>query len=111
MERKVYISQLLDYYDKLLPEKQQICMSLYYNDDLSLGEIAENLCMTRQGVRDYLKRGELMLESFEEELGLFEKNKGLNDIIAELEKIALSANDTSIREDIGVLLNKMKGMV
>lgn len=74
MERKVYYSRLLDFYGGLLPEKQQACMFQYYYDDLSLAEVSENLGITRQGVRDFVKRGEAALEKAESELKLVEKD-------------------------------------
>ncbi|MBQ9557415.1 MAG: DNA-binding protein [Clostridia bacterium] len=73
MERKVYFSRLLDFYGGLLPEKQRACMFQYYYDDLSLAEVSENLGITRQGVRDLLKRGEASLEKSEAELRLIER--------------------------------------
>lgn len=73
MERKVYASRLLDFYGGLLSEKQRACMFQYYYDDLSLAEVSENLGITRQGVRDFLKRGEAALEKAEAELKLIEK--------------------------------------
>ena len=77
MERKVYFSRLLDFYGGLLPEKQRACMFQYYYDDLSLAEVSENLGITRQGVRDLLKRGEASLEKFEAELRLIEKDEAV----------------------------------
>lgn len=51
-------SILLDYYGMVLTEKQRNILTEYYNDDLSLAEIAENYGITRQGVRDAIKHGE-----------------------------------------------------
>ena len=90
MERKVYFSRLLDFYGGLLPEKQQACMFQYYYDDLSLAEVSENLGITRQGVRDFLKRGEAALEKVENELKLIARieltNKKLTDLKGELSR-------------------------
>jgi len=72
-EKKLFISQLYDYYGELLTEKQQYAVEMYYNDDLSLSEIAESIGITRQGVRDQLKHAEEFLVSCEEKLGLADK--------------------------------------
>ena len=58
MEKHVEASILLQIYGKLLTEKQQKVLSYYYNDDLSLTEIAENEGITRQAARDIIKKGE-----------------------------------------------------
>ena len=60
---------LLDYYGELLTEKQKTCFDLYYNQDLSLGEIAEEAGISRQGVHDSLARAETALLAMEEKTG------------------------------------------
>lgn len=64
---------LLDIYGNMLTDKQRDVMELYYWEDLSLGEIAESRNITRQAVRDSIKRSEQTLGEFEEKLGLAEK--------------------------------------
>ncbi len=84
MEKNIEISLLFDFYGQLLKEVQQQAVELYYNDDLSLSEISDQLGITRQGVRDSIKRAEKSLYSFEEKLGLLkrfqETEKGLYKI-------------------------------
>ena len=70
MSKNLEIALLCDFYGELLTEKQRDCIVLYYDQDLSLGEIAENTGITRQGVRDSIKRGEATLLEMEEKLGL-----------------------------------------
>ena len=77
MEKKIEISMLLDLYKGLLTCKQAETMDFYYNEDLSLSEIAENLGITRQGVRDALVKGEKTLLEAEEKLGLGKKIENL----------------------------------
>jgi len=60
---------LFDYYGDLLTEKQKTCFDLYYNQDLSLGEIAEESGISRQGVHDSLARAEAALLAMEEKTG------------------------------------------
>ena len=72
---------LLDYYGDLLTEKQRDIMQLYYYEDLSLSEIAENENISRQGVHDAIKHAEQYLDEFEEKMGLFRKTKVMHDMI------------------------------
>ncbi len=69
MAKDMRISLLLDFYGNMLTEKQREVIEYYYNDDLSLSEIAENEGITRQGVRDAIKRAESQLTEMEERLG------------------------------------------
>ena len=75
MEKKVEISMLCEMYGKLLTEKQYIFIEDYYNNDLSLSEIAENENITRQAVRDIIKKAENKLMEMEDKLGLMKKHK------------------------------------
>lgn len=63
------LALLFDYYGELLTEKQQTCFDLYYNQDLSLGEIAQETGVSRQGVHDSLTRAEAALRTMEEKTG------------------------------------------
>ena len=67
------ISLLLDFYGDMLTDKQRDVIELYYDEDLSLAEIAQNCNITRQGVRDSIKRAERQLTEYEEKLQLVEK--------------------------------------
>ena len=73
MSKNLDITLLLDFYGDLLTEKQRTFISYYYNDDLSLAEIAANEGITRQGVRDAIKRAESQLVNMENRLGLVVK--------------------------------------
>ena len=64
---------LLDFYGQLLTNRQQEIFDLHYNNDYSLGEIAEQMGISRQGVYDNIKRGRTSLVGFEEKLGLVGK--------------------------------------
>jgi len=84
--KNLEISLLLDFYGDMLTEKQRGVIEYYYNDDLSLSEIADNEGITRQGVRDSIKRAEYQLLDMEERLGLArrfrEMKNGLEQISA-----------------------------
>lgn len=88
MEKNVEISLLLDFYGDVLSEKQRTAVEMYYNDDLSLSEIAQDLGISRQGVRDSLKRGEAYLYEMEEKLGLAAKFSDMLNGIAKIRRNA-----------------------
>ena len=77
MPKDLGVSQLLQVYGGLLPEKQKLLCELYFDEDLSLSEISENEGITRQGVRDAIKRAETQLRTFEQELMLIKKMTAL----------------------------------
>lgn len=99
MAKDLRISVLLDFYSAALTKKQREMIELYYNQDLSLAEITEHVGITRQGVRDSIKRGEAVLLDLEKKLGLaawFEEvQKGLLTIEEQVGEIAY-VNDKSL---------------
>ena len=80
MEKDLKYGMLLDLYGGLLTEKQVLALDYYYNSDYSLAEIAELMDITRQGVRDFIKRGETVLNDAEARLGLYGRFAGLESI-------------------------------
>ena len=102
MERKVEISMLIEIYGKLLTEKQLEILNDYYNMDLSLSEIAENNQITRQAVRDIIKKGERKLFEFEEKLQIMRKmlkqEKQISNILSELTQIEAKFTDEQIAQ-------------
>ena len=68
-QKNLAYSVLLDFYGPVLTDKQRVILTEYYDEDLSLAEIAENLGITRQGVRDAIKHGEAALDELEQKLG------------------------------------------
>lgn len=73
MEKDLTTALLMDAYGGLLNERQLNCLQGYYEEDLSLSEIAENEGITRQGVRDNIKRGEIFLRQCEQKLGTLKR--------------------------------------
>lgn len=73
MDKNVEIALLLDFYGNMLTERQREIMNLYYEDNLSLSEIAEELNISKQGVSDSLKRSEKVLYDTESKLKLMEQ--------------------------------------
>ncbi|MCP8970162.1 putative DNA-binding protein [Ectobacillus ponti] len=86
LEKTTRMNYLFDFYQSLLTPKQRSYMSLYYLDDYSLGEIAEEFGVSRQAVYDNIKRTEAMLEEYEEKLLLLAKFQERQRLIAELKK-------------------------
>lgn len=82
--KNLEISYLLDFYGEMLTQKQYNFLDLYYNEDLSLSEIAENEGITRQGVRDSIKRAENQLFDMEKKLGLAGRFNELKDGLDEI---------------------------
>lgn len=102
MEKNVEISILCDLYGKLLTQKQFDFLNDYYNNDLSLSEIAENNQITRQAVRDIIKKGEKKLFAYEEKL-LFMKRmsnqeKTIEHVLSELTKIEKTSSDKKVAQ-------------
>lgn len=87
MEKNLELSLLCDIYGSLLSQKQREALDLYYNEDLSLSEIANQVGISRQGVRDQIKHGEKLLLEFEENLGLLKKQSKLESIITDAEQL------------------------
>lgn len=92
LEKTTRVNFLFDFYQSLLTDKQRLYMQLYYLDDLSLGEIAEQYGVSRQAVYDNVKRTEAMLEDYEKKLNLFEKHEGRLEIVELLEEMVPAEN-------------------
>lgn len=102
MEKHIEISMLVEIYGKLLTEKQYQVISDYYNEDLSLSEIAENNNISRQGVRDIIKKGESKLFEYEEKLQIMKKiqenEKTIQLILSQLSKIQDNSSDKKVEK-------------
>ena len=88
MAKNLQISFLLDFYGEMLTEKQREMIEYYYNEDLSLAEIADNQGITRQGVRDSIKRGEGIILELEEKVGFAKRYRAVQQGISQLESLA-----------------------
>ena len=69
-EKDLTVGFLLDFYGDVLSERKRTVLDYYYNDDLSLAEIAAEIGISRQGVRELIKKAEEELRFYEEKLGL-----------------------------------------
>lgn len=87
LENTNRINLLFDFYKLLLTDKQQTFMKYYYQDDYSLGEIAENFNISRQAVYEHIKRAEQTLEDYEQRLRLLELYEKRRRIVDQMEEI------------------------
>ncbi len=108
MEKNIEISLLFDFYGQLLKEQQQEAVTLYYNDDLSLSEIAQQMGITRQGVRDCIKRAEARLYGFEEKLGLYKRFGEVEAGLRRIEELAESLRDGCDRDKADRIIAEAK---
>ncbi len=102
MAKSVEFSYLLDFYAPVLTERQRDVTELYYYEDLSLAEIAEATGITRQGVRDAIKRSEEVIYDLEEKLGFAKWYKATGRALQSIEQSAqqvLEANRSFLRSD------------
>ena len=111
MEKNVKVSMLMSIYGKLLTEKQYEILDNYYNSDLSLSEIAENMNITRQAVRDIIKKGENKLFEFEEKLEIMKKTlqqeKKINDVLSELTKLQTNSSDKQVQKVLNHIMQEL----
>jgi predicted DNA-binding protein YlxM (UPF0122 family) len=116
-DKIVQITLLFDFYGQLLTDKQMDIVDMYYNNNLSLGEISEQQHISRQGVYDSLKRAEKTLYEFEEMLGLLNRflkqKESMNKITEMLDELinneeldgeAVKGKLADIKEHIGKII-------
>ena len=117
MEKNVQISMLCQIYGKLLTDKQFEFINDYYNNDLTLSEIAENNQITRQAVRDIIKKGEKKLFEYVKELKIMEKmleqEKKAKDIVRSLEDLKqnLQFNNSNAKEKIDKIESMLENLI
>ena len=99
-QKDMRVAYLADFYGELLDEHTRAVIAAYYDDDLSLAEIAEDEGISRQGVRHVIKKGEEMLDAFEARIGLAKRHEELSRIagqIADEARGLLSSDDAAIK--------------
>lgn len=111
IEKMVEIGLLFEQYKGLLTDKQREIVSLYYEEDYSLGEISENLNVSRQGVYDTLKRSEKILKDYEDKLKLVYKIQQQEKFIKIIEdKIVDIKQDLLQNKDCANLIPKLENI-
>ena len=115
MDKKIEISMLCQIYGKLLTEKQFAYINDYYNNDLSLAEIAENYEITRQAARDNIKKGENKLFEYEEKLQIMKTTmnteKKIAKILAQIGTIKTQYSDEKIADILENIKNELAEIV
>ena len=99
---------LFDFYGSLLTEKQQCYFDLYYNQDFSLGEIAEQEGISRQGVHDAINRAESVLQQMERTTGCVERMQALRSAMEEIRtaaQVLLQHEDIQVRQKAQQILS------
>ena len=97
-EKDLKKAYLLDFYGDVLTERKKEVLDMYYNEDLSLAEIAEHAGLSRQGVRYAIKHAEEALLNYEEKLGFSRKISALQENISDAEDIIRSLKATHTDE-------------
>jgi predicted DNA-binding protein YlxM (UPF0122 family) len=114
MQDVLRITLLLDFYGKLLTRRQYEIMDLHYNSDYSLGEIADHLNITRQGVYDNIKKAKQMLEKLESKLGLLDKHisfkREAEGMMEKLEAIIGQTDDADLKNGLLKLREELDHM-
>ena len=111
IEKMVEIGLLFEQYKELLTDKQREMVSLYYEEDYSLGEISENLGVSRQGVYDTLKRSEKILREYESKLHLVDKLKDQEKFLKSIrEKVVDIKEDLLHNRDCADLIPKLENI-
>lgn len=101
LEKTTRMNLLYDFYGVLLTEKQRQMFEMYYLEDWSLSEIAEQFSVTRQAVHDNIRRAGMQLQEYEERLRLLERYEKRRDIVWEMRsRLLQSAIDESLRREL-----------
>lgn len=100
MEKDYKISLLLDFYGELLSQKQRLAIEGYYNEDCSLAEIAQEMDITRQAVRDIIKRTEQSLLQMESKLGLYSRFEEMHNGLEEIKRLSAYIMNLTDNDDI-----------
>ena len=111
-EKNLKLAYLLDFYGDVLDEHTRGVMKAYYDDDLSLSEIAEGVGISRQGVRHVIKKGEEQLTFREDRLGLAEHYEELAEAVEHIERIKKSLSDGSLDvEEAKATLSRVQDII
>ena len=103
---------LFDYYGDLLTDRQKLCLDMHYNQDLSLGEIAQELSISRQAVYDNLSRAEALLKNMEEKTGFVSRDRQMRKAmqsIAGAAETLITHPDPRVSQVAAEILSQAKG--
>ncbi len=109
MKNQAYrMTLLFDFYGEMLTDRQKEFYDLYYNEDLSLTEIAENYNMSRQGVRDAIVRAEATLTELEEKTGIIKRFQEQTRSLQELQELADAARAATADPTVADYLRRIQ---
>lgn len=103
-EKNLTVGYLLDFYGELLPERKRSVLEMYYNEDYSLSEVADEIGISRQGVRNIVKKAEAELFFYEEKLGLAKK---LLLVEQYSDSLCRASDGYSLPEDVKELIHQL----
>lgn len=102
-EKNMKIAYLIDFYEDLLDSHVRSVMRAYYDDDLSLAEIAAMEGISRQGVRHLIKKGEDQIEFYEANLALAKRHEELLSVSASLSEVCARLEKSEATEDANII--------
>ena len=115
-DKTLQMTMLFDFFGDLLTDKQREYFDLYHNEDLSLSEIADNVGITRQGVRDIIVRAENTLLEYENRTGIVarfqQRGAGIEKaqaIASEIKNCAKDPKINSLADELTSILESLKG--
>ena len=108
-EKELEMGYLLDFYGQLLTDNRREAAELYYNEDLSLAEVADEIGISRQGVRELIKKSEKELTELEAKLGLAERFNRLRSLADAAEAVLESESvSDSLRRSVSELVSAVR---
>ena len=111
MAKDLSIAVLMDFYGGMLTDKRYDVLDMYYNQDMSLAEIAAELDISRQGVRDAIKHGERQLAELEEKLGLAKRFADIQKRIRRINEILAESGSFAGSDAIKSILGEIEAFV
>ena len=105
------MTMLFDFYGELLTDRQKEFYDLYYNEDLSLSEIAENYGISRQGGRDVIVRAENYMTEIEDKTGLLKRFMQRTPHVEKIEEAAAQIRQLNLRRYEDRLLEELAGVI
>ena len=111
MTDKAELALLIDYYGAFLTERQREFARMSSDEDMSLAEIAEQAGVSRQAVRDSLAKAANQLRSFEQRLGLLERDRRLKAIAEELKSSLQTEDPNEIKEKVRETAQRLSELI
>ena len=112
MKNQTYrMTMLFDFYGELLTDRQKEFFDLYYNEDLSLAEIAENAGISRQGVRDVIVRAEAAMQEVEDKTGIIKRFEAQRPHLDAIAAAAAEIQTINYRQYENLRINELSGLI